>query len=210
MAYSNETLALTHNQRGIEKQRSGRYTDAIVAFNNALHFDPTCTGALKNRSWLYSVLGSYDLVIEDCSRVIKLNSNDVEAYMRRGCASSVLGYYHAAITDFSVVIEFDPKYSWAYLVRGDAHYTVGNYRSAIQDYSSLIGLGLKSSWVYFRRGDAHYAQENYRLAIYDYDMVISLDSSSAEVCRKMKKAYGKLSPVGKSDVEPIIYRALTI
>ena len=53
----------------------------------------------------------YDWAIEDYNTVIKLNPDNVEAYIHRGLAYHHKGEYDRAIGDFTKAIELKPNYA---------------------------------------------------------------------------------------------------
>ena len=62
----------------------------------------------------------YDWAIEDYDTVIKLNPDNVDAYIHRGLAYHHKGEYDRAIADFTKAIKLKPNYAGAYYDRGVA------------------------------------------------------------------------------------------
>ena len=62
----------------------------------------------------------YDTVIELTNAVIKMNPNNVEAYIYRGLAYHHKGEYDHTIADFTKAIELKPNYAGTYYDRGVA------------------------------------------------------------------------------------------
>jgi tetratricopeptide (TPR) repeat protein len=62
-------------------------------------------------TFVYQSQKEYDWAIEDYNTVIKLNPDNVEAYIHRGLAYHHKGEYDRAIGDFTKAIELKPNYA---------------------------------------------------------------------------------------------------
>ena len=79
--------------------------------------------------------GDYQGAIDDWSKVIEVNPQEVDAYYNRGIAKDKLGDHQGAIADYTKVIEINPEYASAYNNRGYSKDEVGDYQGAIADYT---------------------------------------------------------------------------
>ena len=102
-AYSqNERTAQDLNERGIERQASGDYQDAIAYFTQAIELtsrlskneraenlniraiDPRTAVSYINRANVYLAKYELDSALEDFNRAVAISPIQVEAYMGRG------------------------------------------------------------------------------------------------------------------------------
>ena len=109
---------------------------------------PTIAGC--NRSITHRALGDFDKVIADFSEAIRWNTNDAEAYRRRGIAYMRRGHYvrhcgysgrgdlDKAIADFTQVIRLHPKDADVYFLRGTLYRAKGDLDKAISDFAEAI------------------------------------------------------------------------
>ena len=82
----------------------------------------------------------YDDAIEDFSRAIEKDSNDVEAYNLRGRAYTRQKNYDDALKDYNEAIRLNPDYAETFLNRGTTYYDQKEYKDAIVDYDEAIRL----------------------------------------------------------------------
>ena len=97
----------------------------------------------------------YDGAIENYSRTIELNPQDVEAYNNRGNVYKNKGNYDQAIKDYSRAIELNPQCATAYYNRGATYNAKGNYDQAIKDFNKAIELNPNNAKGYNNRGCAY-------------------------------------------------------
>lgn len=97
---------------GIKKQISFEETNDADFYNNRAN----------TKYFSEDYLG----VIQDCNRVIELDSMNSSAYKLRGIANRKLKNYNDALRDYSKAIELDPNDPQAYIFRGDAKFALGD------------------------------------------------------------------------------------
>ena len=132
-----------------------QYETAIVEYSNALAYDKTVQ-MYSLRAADYFLLATsnktlYDSTINDCSEIINLDSENVDAYFLRGRSYKALQNLEAAIADFSKVIELNPENAklaaafnyraWCYAakagVSNNVHATQDFLKAQIVDPSNL-------------------------------------------------------------------------
>ena len=77
----------------------------------------------------------YKDAIEDFSRAIEKDSNDVEAYNLRGRAYTQQKNYEKAFEDFDKAIDLNPDYAETFLNRGITYYDQKEYGDALTEIS---------------------------------------------------------------------------
>lgn len=94
----------------------------------------------------------YQGAIEDYTKVIKIDSKNLDAYIGRGNARSYLKNYKAAIEDYTRVINLEPEYADVYMNRAVISCKLGDKQRAIKDYQKAANL-------YAKKGATHESQE---------------------------------------------------
>lgn len=121
-----------------------QYENAIVEYTNALAFDKSLTTYFLRANDYYLAGASnktlFDSAVADCSAIIALDANNVDAYVLRGRAYKAMKNLEQAIADFSKAIELAPasaKSAVAYSCRAWCYYEKGgnsNNIHATQDF----------------------------------------------------------------------------
>ncbi len=84
-----------------------------------------------NRKYLK---GDYKGAIKVFDKLLKMESNNLQALINRGLAYLDLWKYDRAIIDFSRVIEIDKENADAYRNRALAYYSLDKEKLALDDY----------------------------------------------------------------------------
>jgi tetratricopeptide (TPR) repeat protein len=114
--------AATDFFKGIQFNNNGELLLAFNYFSNAIRTAPDFSTAYYERGIVNGRLNKFDRAVEDFSRVIELDPDDVFAYNNRGLARARgLKKYNEAIADFTKAVELDPQFAGAYDNRGIAH-----------------------------------------------------------------------------------------
>jgi tetratricopeptide (TPR) repeat protein/Zn-dependent protease len=127
--------------------------------------------------------------IESADKVLSVNPNDVDAYLRRGKAHRQLHEDAAAKQDYDQAVRLDLKNTHAYLERAQFRLQLRDTQGAIADYTQILRLDPHSSDVYFRRAGAYLALKNQQKALQDYDHVLRLDPQNIRAYLSRGYAY---------------------
>ena len=76
----------------------------------------------------------------DYTQVIRIEPNNVDAYLKRGLCHYFLEEYQKAIADYTEVIRLDPSDARVYYHRGYALEEVSEYEKAIVDYTKAASM----------------------------------------------------------------------
>jgi tetratricopeptide (TPR) repeat protein len=122
---------------------------------------------------------SYNDAIEDFSRAIEKDSNDVEAYNLRGRAYTRQKNYDDALKDFKKAIDLNQDYAEAFFSRGELYGQREQYEEALIDFDQAINLNPDYDDAYNRRGGVKYNLGLYEEALADFNETIRLKPNSA-------------------------------
>ena len=224
--------ALEYFNKGKDLIREGKIDEGLEALQQAITVDSSLTDVYlyRARFYYFSVPylnwliangelrkdmnvnlsidnnTAYDLAIADCTQMLQIEPNNVEALDFR---AFVYNYgkkeYDLAIADYTQMLQINQKNADAYYLRGGI-YSWGkkDYNRAIADYTRAIHLEPKNAKFYYDRGNNYYYNNNTIRALADVNKAIRLDPNYAEaiyqrgfIYSNRKKDYTK----GIADIE---------
>src|SRR5579871_880885 len=127
---------------------------AIAALNRAIAANPNDVAALARRGQIFAVRGNYGSAIRDFDEVIRLRSQDAEAFNNRCWARAVIGDLQAALNDCNTALQLSPRYADAFDSRGMINLKSGQLVKAIADYDAALRINPKLASSLYGRGIA--------------------------------------------------------
>ena len=134
-----------YTNRAFANRELGRYADAIADFDASLKFSPDII-VLCEREDVRRLA-----TIADCDAAIRGQTNDANAYSRRGCVRLEIRKYESAVVDFDEAIRLEPASVEAFKHRGIAKLKLGQYEQAIADFDEAIRLNPDDAELYKKR-----------------------------------------------------------
>lgn len=101
-------LAEREREKGNEFFKVADYQQAIECYTNSIETKAT-TSNLNNRAISYILLKQYNLAINDCEFVLKMDSNNFKAYHRMAEAFFELEQFDKAQNSIEIAIKLDPN-----------------------------------------------------------------------------------------------------
>jgi tetratricopeptide (TPR) repeat protein len=169
------SAAMAHCDKGWKLCEQHDYGEALVAFNQALEFDPKCSYAYCGRGCVREVKKDYDRALDDFNRAIRLKPDEAFAYNNRGHFWCDKKDYDRAIADYDRAIQLAPNFAMAYNNRGTAWRAKKDYDRAMADFNRAIRLDPNSALYHNNRGTVWETKKDYDRAIGDYERAIRLD-----------------------------------
>lgn len=132
------------------------------------------------RGEYYKEQGQYAKAIEDLSRYIKLNPDELDNedlsynYYNIAECYNELGQYEEAILNYTKAIKLDNNDWTYYRDRADCYKELEKYEEAIADYSEAIRLNPESNYSIQKRGQCYKELKQYKEAIEDFANAIEL------------------------------------
>ena len=116
---SQDQLAATYYNRGLEYKRKGDYDQAIKDFDSAIVLRPEFIRAFNSRGVAYFEMGEHKLAIEDFDAAIEIMPDDASLRRNRGVLHFYRGEFAAAVPDLDRALQSDPGDSqntlWLYV-----------------------------------------------------------------------------------------------
>jgi len=98
---------------GLENTKSGRYKEAIQAWDKGIRLNDKYAEAYYYRGFAYYNLGDYQRAIQDYDQAIRLYPKYAEVYNNCGNACYQLADYERAVKDYKKAVNIDLKYTQA-------------------------------------------------------------------------------------------------
>jgi tetratricopeptide (TPR) repeat protein len=116
----------------------------------------------------------FDNTITKSTEEIRLNPNEIMAYIERGGAYLMKKQYDMAIRDYDAAIRLVPEASFI-LIRGLIYLMNDQDDTAMRDFNEAIRLDPNHYYTYFFRGLAYLMKDQNEMALKDFDNAIRLD-----------------------------------
>ena len=143
-----EGMGNTYGRRGYQMQIEGnaeaameQFEQAIRNYNLALEYKTNGGSIYFNRAITYSILGQHQNAIEDYTKSIQLQPQQVQkASINRGIAYLKTKQFDLAIQDFNTGLQYNPNDINALLNRGIAWSNLGRKEKALLDIQSVLKM----------------------------------------------------------------------
>ena len=116
----------------MEECKKGNINNSIIYLNEAIEIEPNDARFYISRG-CFKGTESHEDAIEDYTKAIEIESNNVFAYRLRGDSKRKLGDYQGAINDYSKAIEIYPNKAYLYNYRASAKRKLGDNEGADED-----------------------------------------------------------------------------
>lgn len=123
--------------------------------------------------------GKYKEALEEFTKELKLNPQNVDLLNNRGQVYLQLEDYNRALLDFSNGIKFNPQIASLYFNRGNLFFQMESYVEAEKDLTKCITLDPNFSQAYVNRGNLYSVQGKFKEAIEDFTKVIQAEAPNA-------------------------------
>ena len=116
----------------MEECKKGNINNSIIYLNEAIEIEPNDARFYISRG-CFKGTESHEDAIEDYTKAIEIESNNVFAYRLRGDSKRKFGDYQGAINDYSKAIEIYPNKAYLYNYRASAKRKLGDNEGADED-----------------------------------------------------------------------------
>ncbi|XP_071803880.1 sperm-associated antigen 1-like [Asterias amurensis] len=103
-----ELVANKEKDKGNEAFKAGDFDEAVQYYTRSISVIPSAP-SYNNRSLARIKLGQFTGAVEDCTKVLKLEPENIKALLRRGTARKSLKEFVAAKEDLEAVLKAEPN-----------------------------------------------------------------------------------------------------
>ena len=114
--------------------------DAFASCEAAFEKAPNDKDLLNARSYVYEKQKDYVNMVNDLTKVIIANPENVNAFYRRAYAYQKTGQFQNAINDYTKALITDTKNLAAYSNRAYCNEQIANFKAAGSDYEKILAL----------------------------------------------------------------------
>lgn len=159
--------------------QSKQYKKAAQHFKKAIEAKPDLPEPHIELAALYLMhLNKPKLAIEQYTKVIKLQPDNLELLYGLSAAQSSLGMVSAAAETLDKAIEKAPYNAQPWQIKGNLYSGVHQFDEAILAFNKALELEPKLASAYWARGQAHIAVNNFRKAINDFETITKLNENA--------------------------------
>jgi tetratricopeptide (TPR) repeat protein len=177
-----------------------KYDDGIQFFSDYIGRHSQDAAAYDGRAGIRWYAGQLDRAVDDYSRALELNADDISSLSGRGQIFAEIGQGPKAIEDLDLALlkiraASKPDPAWIEWYRhteafvhngpGTALAALGQNASAMKAFEISISLSPENAWVYYNRARA-------------YEAVHDRDRASADYRMALTKKEPALNPIQKS------------
>ena len=152
---------------------------AYLYFSSAIRINPDCKKAYYYRALVCSTFRDYTSALEDYSKFLEYENNNIEVLFFKGLLENKIGKYEDAINTFSNILKFEKNNVLALKERALTYYYSKNYEEALSDINKAILSNENQYDFYFVRGLIYQAINQPELSIQDFEHSIQLNPKNA-------------------------------
>ncbi len=127
------------------------YTEALVAYDQAIKLDPQYSDAYYDKGWALKDLQRYMEALDAFDQVLKLDPQYAEAQRSRGDTLWDLKRFDDALAAYNQALKLDPQNATAHNGRGNALWGLKRYDEAVAAYDQAIKLDPQDAVAYNRK-----------------------------------------------------------
>jgi tetratricopeptide (TPR) repeat protein len=176
------------------------FDHAIASYDQAIRIRPFAETFVA-RGLLYKFKGQWERAIADFTEAIRLDPNDVTAFLNRGVTYDQENDHDRAIDDYNEAIRLDPGDAYVFLNRGSAYSRKKDYELAIADYDEALRLYPNWPLAFYGRGTTQFLRKNYDGAIADYSEAIKLKPDDAKSWYYRGRAFWEKGDFAKANAD---------
>jgi tetratricopeptide (TPR) repeat protein len=138
--------------------------------------------------------GHYDEAVAHFDRVLEMDPNRRDIYLRRALAHQELGQADAALADYQAALDVNPRDAAVYSARGALYRERGDFPAALKEFDRAVQLSQDTD-AYFQRAVTYDLMGDYRKAVEDFDQVVAAVRDAPHVLRARALVKRKLGDV---------------
>jgi tetratricopeptide (TPR) repeat protein len=145
-------LARDSYNLAVKAHLSGKLSEAIVAYKNAIAANPELAEAHSNLGLIYNQQHKYELAVSEFQKALAVNPKDAITYNGIGAALRAQKDLSGAIKNWLTAVSLDPKLATAHYNLGVAYELQRDYDRSLTSYEEAIKCDYRLGEAYYRMG----------------------------------------------------------
>jgi tetratricopeptide (TPR) repeat protein len=176
---SSQMTAIDWANRGNQFYRLERFTEALLAFDQAIALQPDFHQAWYGKAQVLSTQGDYENALESFNQVLQLQPNFPTLWRDRALVYVLIGQSEAAVADFDRAVLQTPEDYVAWYLRGNLFRRLGWLEAALGSYDRAIQISPEFAEAYVDRGRTLAESQQPEAALRSLNQAIELDPQLA-------------------------------
>jgi len=168
---------------------SGDFTEALVFINDNLNKSFRKSPLYAKRSMAYSYNSNYRMAIEDLTKAIDGDRNNIELFEKRAALYMKDKKYKPALDDYDFILKRDPYRLYLYPLRAIAKNYNDLYESAISDMDFFLTYFPKDHSAWYQLGRIHFSNQQYLPALNCFNKALQLNKGVSEYYEARGETY---------------------
>ncbi len=128
--------------------RSGRYSDAVSCYDNAVEMDPQLADAWDGKGDALMMTGRYDRALACYERALEIDPESAEIWYHKGNALQMLLRFNDSLVCYDEALRINPRFAEAWNRKGMTLNRLGRYQEAITCFDEAIEIeaGYAAAW----------------------------------------------------------------
>ena len=160
---------------GDDLYASGKYEEAIKAYDKFLSTNPKNVKAIYNRGRSHEELGNTELAEKDFINALEYDSNNVQVMLSLSNHFQKQKNHSSALLYADRAVETPGAPAMAYFMKARALHQLGNTEEALKEYNAAIKMDQDFGQAYYNRGLLKLATDKKKSGCEDLNLALKLD-----------------------------------
>jgi parallel beta-helix repeat protein len=135
-------------ERGDHLSSSGRYSEALSFYDQALEMEPELFDAWDGKGDALMMTGSYDKALKCYERALVIDPDSAESWYHKGNTLQMLLRFDEALGCYDEALRIDPEFAEAWNKKGMILNRLGRYQEALASFDEALKIapGYAAAW----------------------------------------------------------------
>jgi tetratricopeptide (TPR) repeat protein len=178
--------------QGNQLLQQGYYSDALMAYNQAIALNPNHGEAWYLRGNALGCLQQHQEALASYQRAIALQADRADFWVNRGHVLVKVQQYSEALTSYEKAIQIQPNHADYWQSKGNLFIKLNNYQAALEAYEKASQLEPEKYEIWHLKGNLLARIQQTEAAVIAYKQAVAIDPKKYESWYNLGNALGQL------------------